>query len=164
MRLSQLTSDRSWRAALGMSEAKFRQLALLFEQAYLIEYEIDIETKQQNMKRPFAFATTDELLFYVLFCQKNPTVHDVRALIFDLPTATADDNFTKGAAILAKALTGFQPAQSFANRADFSAHFAQHPHLTIDVTEVYVQRPRHKTRQKELYSGKKNATRTSSLS
>ena len=158
MQLSQLKSDRTWRSAIGMSEAKFWQLAPLFEQAYQFEYEVDIATKQQNMKQQFVFSTTADLLFYVLFCQKNPLVHDVRALIFGLPTATADYNFEKGVAILEKALVGFQPARSFANLTEFLAYFRHHSHLTIDVTEVYMQRPKNKVRQKEIYSGKKNDT------
>lgn len=162
MQLSQLKSDRSWRSALGMSEAQFRQLAVLFSQAYQAEYEVDIATKQQNLKREFAFAKTDDLLFYVLFCQKNPTIHDVRALIFNLPTATADYNFEKGVIILTKALAAFQPAQHFADLTEFLAYFRHHPHLTLDVTEIYVQRPQNKERQKEIYSGKKNDTPTNS--
>ena len=55
MQLNQLKSDRAWRAALGVSEAKFRQLAVLFEQAYLAEYEVDIAKQQQHLKRKFAF-------------------------------------------------------------------------------------------------------------
>ena len=155
MQLNQLKSDRTWRAALGMSEAKFRQLAVLFEKAYHAEYEVDIQTKQQNLKRAFAFSKTEDLLFYVLFCQKNPTVHDVRALIFNLPTATADYNFEKGMTVLEKALAAFQPAQQFADLAEFLAYFRHHAHLTLDVTEIYVQRPKDKGRQKEIYSGKK---------
>lgn len=162
MQLSQLKSDRSWRSALGMSEAKFRQLAILFDQAYQAEYEVDIATKQQNLKQQFAFSTTEDLLFYVLFCQKNPTVHDVRALIFNLPTSTADYNFEKGLAILNKALSAFQPAQSFTNLAAFLAYFRHHSHLTIDVTEVFGQRPKNKEQQKNIYSGKKNDTRIKS--
>lgn len=149
---------------MGMSEAKFRQLVVLFDQAYQAEYEVDIQTKQQNLKREFAFPKTEDLLFYVLFCQKNPTVHDVRALIFNLPTATADDNFEKGVRVLTKALAAFRPAQHFTNLAEFLAYFRQHPHLTLDVTEIYVQRPQGKERQKEIYSGKKNDIPTSSCS
>ena len=155
MHLSQLTTDRVWRATVGMSEAKFRVLAPLFDRAYEAEYEVDIVTKQQNLKREFAFSKTEDLLFYVLFCQKNPLVHDVRALIFNLPTATADYNFEKGVAILAKALKPVQPARELASLAAFEACFQGHSHLTIDVTEVYVQRPKDRARQKEVYSGKK---------
>lgn len=68
MQLNQLKSDRAWRAALGICEAKFRQLAVLFEQAYQAEYEVDITTKQQRLKKEFAFSKTEDLLFYVLFC------------------------------------------------------------------------------------------------
>ena len=155
MQLNQLKSDRAWRAALGVSEAKFRQLAVLFEQTYLAEYEVDIITKQQRLKKEFAFSTTEDLLFYVLFCQKNPTIHDVRALIFNLPTATADYNFEKGMVLLDKALLAFRPAQQFADLTEFLAYFRHHAHLTIDVTEIAVQRPQNKVRQKEIYSGKK---------
>ena len=162
MQLNQLKSDRAWRAALGVSEAKFRQLAVLFEKAYLAEYEVDITTKQERLKKEFAFSTTEDLLFYVLFCQKNPTIHDVRALIFNLPTATADYNFEKGMAILDKALAAFRPAQHFTDLAEFLAYFRHHPHLTIDVTEIYVQRPKNKAKQKEMYSGKKKDTPTNS--
>lgn len=158
MHLSQLKSDRSWRAAIGMGERQFQQLLLFFDQAYQTEYEVDIATKQQNLKRQFAFATTEELLFYVLFCQKNPTIHDVRALIFNLSTATADDNFEKGLRILHKATATFLPAQSFKDLAEFLRYFQAHSYLTIDVTEVYVQRPQDNQRQKDVYSGKKNAT------
>ena len=157
MQLNQLKSDRAWRAALGICEAKFRQLAVLFEQAYQTEYEVDIITKQQRLKKEFAFSKTEELLFYVLFCQKNPTIHDVRALIFNLPTATADYNFEKGMALLDNALLAFQPAQHFADLTEFLAYFRHHAHLTIDVTEIAVQRPQDKARQKETYSGKKTA-------
>ena len=155
MQLSQLKSDRSWRSAPGMSEAKFRQLTILFDQAYQADYEVYIDTKQQNLKQQFAFSKTEDLLFYVPFCQKNPTVHDVRALIFNLPTSTADYKFEKGLAILNKALSAFQTAQSFANLAGFLAYFRHHSHLTIEVTEVFVQRPKNKAQQKEIYSGKK---------
>ena len=149
---------------MGMSEAKFRQLAVLFDQAYQAEYEVDIQTKQQNLKREFAFPKTEDLLFYVLFCQKNPTVHDVRALIFNLPTATADDNFAKGVRVLTKALAAFRPAQQFGDLAEFLAYFRHQAHLTLDVSEIYVQRPQGKERQKEIYSGKKKDTPTNSLS
>ena len=162
MQLNQLKSDRAWRAALGVSEAKFRQLAVLFEKAYLAEYEVDITTKQERLKKEFAFSTTEDLLFYVLFCQKNPTIHDVRALIFNLPTATADYHVEKGMAILDKALAAFRPAQHFTDLAEFLAYFRHHPHLTIDVTEIYVQRPKNKAKQKEMYSGKKKDTPTNS--
>ena len=63
MQLNQLKSDRAWRAALGVSEAKLRQLAVLFEKAYLAEYEVDITTKQERLKKEFAFSTTEDLLF-----------------------------------------------------------------------------------------------------
>ena len=93
----------------------------------------------------------------MLFCLENPTIGDVRGLIFNLPTATADCNFEKGLIILEKSLDSHLPARSFENLEAFLACVAQHPDLTIDVTEVHIQRPKDKKRQKSTYSGKKNS-------
>ena len=90
----------------------------------------------------------------VLF--ENPTIGDVRGLIFDLPTAIADYNFEKGLVILEKSLDSHLPARSFENLEAFLAYVTQHADLIIDVTELHIQRPKDKKRQKDTYSGKKN--------
>lgn len=82
----------------------------------------------------------------------------MRGLIFNLPTATADYNFEKGLCILENALDNHLPARNFENLEAFLAYVAQHPDLTIDVTEVHIQRPEDKKRQKNTYSGKKKCT------
>lgn len=55
MHLSQLKSDRVWRSTIGMSEAKFRAIVPLFEQAYQAHYEVYIDKKQKNLKQQFVF-------------------------------------------------------------------------------------------------------------
>lgn len=154
--INQLTTDRSWRSSTGLSQAKFNQLLTLFTQAYNAVYEVNIDKHQSNLDKSFAFGTCQDLLFYVLFCLKNPTVHDVRGLIFDIPTTTADYNFDKGLTILEKALETHLPARSFENLPAYLEYVKNHPVLTIDVTEVHIQRPKDKIRQKKTYSGKKN--------
>ena len=153
----QLKTDREWRSSTGLSQQKFAQLLLVFTKSYESVYQVDMATQQHNLKKDFAFNNYQDLLFYVLFCLKNPTIGDVRGLIFDLPTATADYNFEKGLVILEKSLDSHLPARSFENLEAFLAYVAQHADLTIDVTELHIQRPKDKKRQKDTYSGKKNS-------
>jgi hypothetical protein len=160
--VNQLKTDRSWRSSTGLSQIKFNQLLVLFNQAYHAVYEVDINNHQANLDKSFVFSTCQDLLFYVLFCLKNPTVHDVRGLIFDIPTATADYNFDKGLTILEKALETHLPARSFEDLLAFLEYVKNHPILTIDVTEVHIQRPKDKIRQRKTYSGKKNIILTKS--
>jgi hypothetical protein len=156
--ISQLKTDREWRSSTGLSQDKFINLLGLFTASYYSVYQVDITTHQHNLRKDFAFDSCQDLLFYVLFCLKNPTVYDVRGLIFNLPTATADYNFEKGLVILEKALDTQKPARSFESLEAFLLYVKDHPNLTIDVTEVFIQRPQDKNRQKKTYSGKKNVT------
>ncbi len=158
--ISQLKTDRDWRSSTGLSQFKFTQLLTLFTKSYKSVYEVDIANQQPNLNKKFTFDTCQDLLFYVLFCLKNPSICDVRGLIFGIPTATADYNFEKGLSILEQSLDGHMPARCFENMAVFLAYVSAHPHLTIDVTEVKIQRPKDKKRQKDTYSGKKNSILT----
>lgn len=92
----------------------------------------------------------------MLFCLKNPTVYEVRGLIFGLSASTADYNFEKGLVLLEKALDAQMPARQFGCLTAFLDWVQQHPVLTIEVTEVHIQRPKDNQRQKETYSGKKS--------
>jgi hypothetical protein len=154
--LAQLKTDRDWRSATGVSQAKFTELLALFVKTYRSVYEVDISEHQVNLKKEFVFDTYEDLLFYVLFCLKNPTIYDVRGLIFGLSASTADYNFEKGLALLEKALNAHMPARQFESLTAFLDWVQQHPVLTIDVTEVRIQRPKDQQRQKDTYSGKKS--------
>jgi hypothetical protein len=164
--LAQLKTDRDWRSSTGLSQrgrpaAKFTRLLTLFMKAYQAVYEVDIAAHQANLKKEFVFDTYQDLLFYVLFCLKNPTVYQIRGLIFGLSASTADYNFEKGLALLEKALDAQLPARQFGCLTAFLDWVQQHSVLTIDVTEVRIQRqgaapPKDNQRQKDSYSGKKS--------
>ncbi len=77
-----------------------------------------------------------------MFCLKNPTVYDVRGLIFGLSPSTADYNFEKGLTLLEKTLQAQMPARKFGSLTAFLDWVQQHPVLTMDVTEVRIQRPK----------------------
>jgi hypothetical protein len=158
LRLAQLKTDRDWRSSTGLSQVKFTQLLALFTKAYQAVYEVDIADHQANLKKDFVFDTYQDLLFYVLFCLKNPTVYDVRGLILGLSSSTAEYNFEKGLALLEKALDAHMPARRFGCLTTFLDWVQQHPVLTIDVTEVRIQRPKDQQGQKDTYSGKKSTT------
>ena len=156
---TQLKSDREWRAATGLSAEKFNQLASLFSAIYVKKQGVTIEQAQINLAQKFCFSTTDELLFFILFCLKNPTTLTVNGLIFDIPQSTANYNFKKGLELLELCLTenAYIPAREFADKQSFLKYLSQEPILTIDVTELKVERPREDAAQNELYSGKKNS-------
>lgn len=90
-------------------------------------------TQHHHLKKDFAFNNYQDLLFYGLFCLKNPTISDVRELIFDLPTASANYNFEKGLVILEESLDSPLLARSFESLEAFLAYVAQHTNLTIGV-------------------------------
>jgi hypothetical protein len=78
--LAQLKTDRDWRSSTGVSQAKFTELLALFVKAYQAVYEVAICEHQVDLKKEFVFETYQDLLFYGLFCLKNPTAAADRRL------------------------------------------------------------------------------------
>lgn len=161
LNLSQLSTDRSWRAATTLSAAEFYRLLPWFTQAYESSQGIDIVSAQTNLKKEFAFPDCAELLFFVLFTLKNPSTYDVNGLIFGISQSAAVNNFSRGLRILHKALelSGQLPAQEFEDEESLKAYLSRHKVLKIDVTELSIQRPKNPQEQKRHYSGKKSGIR-----
>jgi hypothetical protein len=78
-----------------------------------------------------------------------------------MAASNAKRNQKMGLDILDKTLKnlGHQPKRHFRDVNDFEAYFADGQDLIIDATEQRIQRPSHKDKQKQFYSGKKNLTR-----
>lgn len=159
--LSQLKSQRSWRAATTLSKEEFYRLLPWFTQAYEMSQGTDIASAQSNLKKAFAFSNYEELLFFILFTLKNPSTYDVNGLIFGISQSAAVNNFRRGMGILHKALelSGQLPAQEFEDEEALQACLSRHGVLKIDATELSIQRPKDKQKQKNHYSGKKSAIR-----
>lgn len=157
--LSQIKTEKELKSATSLGEKKFKELSILFSNTYSKIYGNSIEKVQQNLDKNFVFSTTDELLFFILFGLKNSMILAVKALIFDIPASTADYNFSKGIKILHECLVenGYMPAREFKNETEFAEYFRKESKLILDVTEFKIQRPSDYEKQKEMYSGKKNA-------
>lgn len=156
--LSSLKTERQWRSATTLNALEFEALLTYFERAYEQENGVSLAVAQQNLCQEFVFSTYADLLFYVLFSLKNPTTFDVNGLIFGISQSAAEANFKKGVAILevALGLSKNLPRQAFKDMEDFKKYLKDHKILKIDVTEIAVQRPRNKEKQKARYSGKKS--------
>jgi len=157
LQIADLKTDREWSAATSFKKQEFYDLLTWFSKGYLAIYTISIEKIQENLKQEFSFSTYQELLFFVLFTLKNPTTYDVNGIIFGISQSASEQNFKKGLLILKKAIELAQqlPTQSFSDEQALVAFVNQHKKLKIDVTEIAVQRPKDKVKQKSLYSGKK---------
>jgi hypothetical protein len=160
---SKIKTDKELRAATSLSMVKFNTLSILFSNTYSKIYGVSIEESQANLVKDFVFNSSTELLFFVLFSLKNPTILTVLGLIFEIPQSTADYNFIKGGLpprlkILHQCLTenSYMPAREFKDEAEFLAYFQSEGKIVLDVTEFKTERPSDNAKQKEVYSGKKN--------
>lgn len=156
---SKIKTDKELRAATSLSMVKFNTLSILFSNTYSKIYGVSIEESQANLVKDFVFSNSTELLFFVLFSLKNPTILTVLGLIFEIPQSTADYNFIKGLKISHQCLTenSDMPAREFKDEAEFLTYFQSEGKIVLDVTEFKIERPSDNAKQKEVYSGKKNA-------
>ena len=156
---SKIKTDKELRASTSLSMEKFNKLSILYSSTYSKIYGVSIEESQINLAKDFVFGNSIELLFFVLFGLKNPTILTVLGLIFEIPQSTASYNFTKGLKILHQCLgdNGYMPARDFKDEEEFLAYFQSESKLILDVTEFRVERPCEDKKQKEVYSGKKKS-------
>jgi len=163
MKLSQLKTPRQWSSAIGMQERHFKTLVSWFQAGYQAIYGVELNEACKNLKQNFVFDTYEELLFFVLVKIKSGTTNDMISLMFDLAPSTAQYNYSKGVAILEKALqlAGQLPKRKFKDTAEFLSYVRAHDCLLIDVSEIQIERPQDQHQQAQAYSGKKNDTLTS---
>ena len=152
-----LFCQRSCLATGDLQLHKFEVLVGWFSVAYEQEHGVSLENAQIDLSKDFVFSTYRAFLFFVLFSLKNPTTFDVNGLIFDISQSAAETIFKRGLALLEIALSMRTdlPRQNFKDISDFKNYLKEHKILKIDVTEITVQRPRNKEKQKVRYSGKK---------
>jgi hypothetical protein len=159
---SKVKTDKELRATTSLSIVKFNTLSVLFSNTYSKIYGVSIEESQKNLVKDFAFSSSSELLFFVLFGLKNPIVLTVLGLIFEIPQSTANYNLSKGGVpprlrILHQCLieNDYMPVRDFKDEEEFLAYFQSEGKIVLDVTEFKIGRPSENTKQKEVYSGKK---------
>ncbi|HZS08181.1 MAG TPA: hypothetical protein VFD58_25325 [Blastocatellia bacterium] len=163
LKISDLKTERQWRAATGYDQARFEQLLVLFTTSYLNLYGKSVAERQTDLEVTPSLTSEEELLFFTLFSLKAGLTYDLLGLVCGMDTANAKRNQELGLRVLEQALAtaGCLPQRAFKDAAEFAAYLKNEETLIFDGTEQRTQRPGDDAAQKENYSGKKSVTRSS---
>ena len=162
LQISDLTTERKWRAATGTTPAKFEKLLCLFTASYLELYGKTVTQRQAESTKTPSLQSEQELLYFTLFSLKAGLTYDLLGLVCGVDGSNAQRNQHLGLQVLQHALAQAEclPARTFASAEEFAAYFQQEEELLLDGVEQRVQRLRQHEAQKDCYSGKKSATRS----
>jgi hypothetical protein len=160
LKISDLKTERQWRAATGYDEARFEKLLGLFTASYLNLYGKPVAERQAGLEVTSSLTSEAELLFFTLFSLKAGLTYDLLGLVCGLDGANAKRNQELGLRVLEQALAtaGCLPPREFRDAAEFAGHLNNEATLIFDGVEQRTHRPGNDAAQKENYSGKKNVT------
>ena len=160
LKISDLKTERQWRAATGFDQARFEQLLVLFTASYLYLYGKPVAERQAEIEVTSSLTSEAELLFFTLFSLKAGLTYDLLGLVCGMDASNAKRNQELGLRVLEQALAtaGCLPKREFKDAAEFAAYLKNEQTLIFDGTEQRTQRPNDDAAQKENYSGKKKAT------
>ena len=160
LQLSDLKTERQWRAATGFDQARFEKLLVLFTASYLQMYGKSVAARQADIEVMPRLTSEAELLFFTLFSLKAGLTYDLLGLVCGMDGANAKRNQHLGLQVLEHALAtaGCLPRREFTDAAEFAAYLKDEESLIFDGTEQRTQRPSDNEAQKENYSGKKKGT------
>lgn len=161
IRLSDLTTERKWRAATGFDKQRFEKLLELFKKSYLKTYGKPVKERQVKTEIYYCLNSEEDLLFFTLFSLKSGLTYDLLGLVCGMEASNAKRNQKTGLEVLQRIFKelGYAPKRKFMNINEFLAYFADTEELIIDATEQRIQRPSDKKSQKQYYSGKKKHIR-----
>lgn len=158
--ISDLKTDRQWRASIGLDEKRFLDLLPIFERKYLELFQESVEDKRARSPMQSTVNNCEELLLLTLFSLKSGLTYDVLGVVTGMDGTTAKRNQEVGIRVLKEALReeGYAPARKFKTVKAFQEYFKDEDTLIIDGTEQTIERPKDKVAQKLNYSGKKKLT------
>lgn len=160
-KISDLKTERQWRAATGLAQARFEKLLVLFTASYLSLYGKSVAERQADLEVTPSLASEEELLFFTLLSLKSGLTYDLLGLFCGMDISNAKRNQELGLRVLEQALAAANclPKREFKEPADFAEYLKNEKTLIFDGTEQRTQRPSDDAAQKENYSGKKSVTR-----
>jgi hypothetical protein len=163
LRLTDLHTERQWRAATGYDQARFEKLLVLFTASYRGLHGGSVAERQTGLEVTPSLCSEEELLFFTLFSLKSGLTYDLLGFVCGMDAANAKRNQTLGIAVLKHTLKEADclPKREFKDVAEFTEYLKNEAVLIIDGTEQRRQRPSNDEAQKENYSGKKRATPSS---
>jgi hypothetical protein len=159
LQIADLKTERQWRAAMGLDQARFEKLLVLFTDSYLSLHGQSVAARQADLKVTPSLTSEAELLLLTLFSLKSGLTYDLLGLVCGMDAANAKRNQELGLRVLEQTLAAVAclPKREFRNVAEFAAYLTNEETLIFDGTEQRTQRPTDDGAQKENYSGKKNA-------
>lgn len=155
MDIEQALSDtRTSQATIGLTKKTFEKLEPLFDNAL----KRNLQKKTNGAGRPFLLRTTREKLFFVLYYLKNYPTYDVLGVEFGMHRSNAYRNVNRYMEALNNALQKCHciPSDSIGKMKNKLKNVEV---IIIDGTEQRKNRPKDQEKQRDYYSGKKNATR-----
>lgn len=160
LQISDLTTERQWRAAIGADQARFEKLLVLFTASYFELFGKSVAQRQIDSEVTPSLPTEKELLFFTLFSLKAGLTYDVLGFVSGMDASNAKRNQTLGLQVLEQCLGTAQclPKRAFAKAEEFADYFQHEETLIFDGVEQRIQRPGENEAQKDHYSGKKSAT------
>ena len=153
-------SPRLWKSTTGLSEKQFDILLAKFQICYENYHKTTLSEgfNSLNIKNPI-LDTYEICLFFVLFQLKNGLTFDTLGFVFNTDGSNAHRNFERYLFVLEMTLKEAQmlPKRTYKTVEDLIAHLADESDLIFDGTEFPIERPSDKEKQKNAFSGKKNA-------
>jgi hypothetical protein len=148
-----LRTDRQYKAATALDKQQFETLFAIFEGLYIPK------PSDPHKKEPVLTDKREALFFVLHYYKAYPSLENM-APCFGFAQSTAAGYLRLLGPILKACLAEHQPLQACLSRSRqaFDKAFADTGQIIIDVTEVPVQRPSDKERQKKRYTGKKKPT------
>ena len=160
LQISDLTTERQWRAAIGADQARFAKLLGLFTASYRELFGHSVAQRQADLEVTPSLQSEQELLFFTLFSLKAGLTYDVLGFVSGRDAANAKRNQRLGLRVLEECLRTADcvPKRRFANAAEFAEYFQHEETLIFDGVEQRSQSPSDNAAQKDHSSGKKSAT------
>jgi hypothetical protein len=161
LKIKELTTERAWRAATGITAEKFYKLLPIFKSIYLETHFKSLSERKVGDSASYCIQDEEELLYFTLFSLKSGLNYDILGIVVGMSASNAQRNQRIGIDILEKSLAeqDYMPKRNFLNIEDFLAHFKDEEELILDATEQRIQRPNDYEQQKDYYSGKKKLIR-----
>ena len=141
LQISDLTTDRKWRAATGTNKARFEKLLILFTSSYFELHGKTLAQRQTDSVGTPSIQSEQELLLFTLFSLKAGLTYDLLGLVCGMDGSNAKRNQPFGLTVLKHALEQAQclPARTFANAEEFAAYFRDEQKLIFDGVEQRTQ-------------------------
>lgn len=160
LQISDLTTERKWRAATGTNQPRFEKLLVLFVASYFELFGKTVAQRQVDSEVTPNIQSEQELLFFTLFSLKAGLTYDLLGLVSGMDGSNAKRNQALGLQVLEHTLSAAQclPARTFATAEEFATYLQQEEELIFDGVEQSIQRPGEHEAQKDCYSGKKSVT------